>query len=81
MNILGITYGNHDTSAALFKDGKLISACEEERFNKEKHTKQFPINSIKECLKLGKLKVEDINYIALSTDPKDKLENFGLKAH
>ena len=50
MNILGITYGNHDTSAALIQDGKLICACEEERFNKEKHTKKFPINSIKECL-------------------------------
>ena len=79
MNILGITYGNHDTSAALFKDGKLISACEEERFNKEKHTKQFPINSIKECLKLGKLKVEDINYIALSTDPKRQIRKFWLE--
>ena len=58
MNILGITYGNHDTSAALFKDGRLISACEEERFNNEKHTKKFPINSVKECLKLGKLKIK-----------------------
>ena len=41
MNILGITYGNHDTSAALIQDGRLICACEEERFNKEKHTKKF----------------------------------------
>ena len=79
MNILGITYGNHDTSAALFKDGKLISACEEERFNKEKHTKKFPINSVKECLKLGKLKIKNIDYIALSTDPKRQIRNFWLE--
>ena len=80
MNILGITYGNHDTSAALIQDGKLICACEEERFNKEKHTKKFPINSIKECLKLGKLKIEDINFIALSTDPKRQIRKFWLES-
>jgi len=34
MKILGINYGGHDTSAALIKDGKLICAFEEERFNK-----------------------------------------------
>ena len=79
MNILGITYGNHDTSATLIQDGKLICACEEERFNKEKHTKKFPINSIKECLKLGKLKIKDINYIALSTDPKRQIRKFWLE--
>ncbi len=79
MNILGITYGNHDTSAALIQDGKLICACEEERFNKEKHTKKFPINSIKECLKLGRLKIKDLNYIALSTDPKRQIRKFWLE--
>ena len=79
MNILGITYGNHDTSATLIIDGKLICACEEERFNKEKHTKKFPINSIKECLKLGKLEIKDINYIALSTDPKRQIRKFWLE--
>jgi carbamoyltransferase len=79
MNILGITFGNHDTSAALIKNGKLVCACEEERFNKEKHTKKFPINSINECLRLGKLKIKDINYIALSTDPKRQIRKFWLE--
>lgn len=79
MNILGITYGNHDTSATLIQNGKLICACEEERFNKEKHTKKFPINSIKECLKIGKIKIKDIDYIALSTDPKRQIRKFWLE--
>ena len=43
MKILGINIASHDTSAALIIDGKLICAFEEERFNKEKHTKAFPI--------------------------------------
>ena len=57
MNIIGLHCGGHDTSAALIKDGNLICAFEEERFNREKHTKKLPINSIKECLKLSKLKI------------------------
>ena len=44
--ILGICYGGHDTSATLMIDGKLISACEEERYNKEKHTRKFPSSAI-----------------------------------
>ncbi len=79
MNILGLHCGGHDTSAALIKDGKLICAFEEERFNREKHTKKLPINSIKECLKLSKLKIGDINYIALSTDPKRQIRKFYLE--
>ena len=79
MNILGINCGGHDTSAALIRDGKLICAFEEERFNREKHTKKFPIYSIKECLKFSKLKINDINYIALSTDPKRQIRKFWLE--
>ena len=79
MNILGINCGGHDTSAALIIDGKLICAFEEERFNKEKHTKKFPINSIKECLKFSKLKINDINHIALSNDPKRLIRKFWLE--
>ena len=49
MNILGLNIGTHDTSAALIINGKLICAFEEERFNKKKHTTEFPINAIYEC--------------------------------
>jgi carbamoyltransferase len=55
MKILGINIASHDTSAALIVDGKLICAFEEERFNKKKHTHAFPINAIKECLKVSKI--------------------------
>lgn len=79
MKILGINCGGHDTSAALFVNGKLVCAFEEERFNKEKHSKKFPINSIKECLKFSKLKINDIKYIALSTDPKRQIRKFWLE--
>jgi carbamoyltransferase len=39
MNILGINAVFHESAAALIVDGKLVAACEEERFNRIKHGK------------------------------------------
>ena len=79
MKILGINIASHDTSAALIINGKLICAFEEERFNKEKHTKAFPINAINECLKISKIKINAIDYIAVSTDPIRQIRKFWLE--
>ena len=79
MKILGINIASHDTSAALIVDGKLICAFEEERFNKQKHTKAFPINSIKECLKVSKNNINSIDYIAVSTNPLRQIRKFWLE--
>ena len=79
MKILGINIASHDTSAALIIDGRLICACEEERFNKKKHTNAFPINAIKECLKVSKNKINAIDYIAVSTDPIRQIRKFWLE--
>ena len=79
MKILGINIASHDTSAALIIDGKLICAFEEERFNKEKHTKAFPINAIIECLKVSKNKINSIDCIAVSTDPFRQIRKFWLE--
>ena len=35
MKILGLHHGGHDTAASITINGKLIAACEEERYNKE----------------------------------------------
>ncbi len=64
--VLGLNYGSHDTSACLMIDGELIAACEEERFNKQKHTKEFPINAINDCLKQSNLLINDIDEITFS---------------
>lgn len=64
MFILGINSKSHDTSAALVHDGKLIFAIEEERLNKEKHTRAFPINAVRECLKFANISIDEIDVIA-----------------
>tara|TARA_Y100001936_G_C16084705_1_gene680749 strand:+ start:199 stop:1926 length:1728 start_codon:yes stop_codon:yes gene_type:complete len=69
LNILGINYGGHDTSACLIINEKLIAACEEERYSKIKHTREFPINAINDCLKIGNISIDELDEIALSIDP------------
>ena len=50
MKILGLNTYHADTSACILIDGKLIAACEEERFSRVKHFSGFPINSINFCI-------------------------------
>ena len=69
MNILGLNYGGHDTSACITIKGKVIAACEQERYDYIKHSRNFPIDSIKDCLKIANLKMKDIDLISFSNDP------------
>jgi len=57
---------NHDPSAALFIDGKLIAAAEEERFLRDKHAKgKMPIESTRFCLEYAGIKPEQIDIVAV----------------
>lgn len=69
MIILGLNYYFHDSSAALIVDGQLIAALEEERFTRNKHTREFPHHAIAECLKVAGLSISDIDHIAVSIKP------------
>ena len=46
MYILGISAFYHDSAACLIKDGKIISAAQEERFTRKKHDSNFPRHAI-----------------------------------
>lgn len=69
MIILGLNYYFHDSTACIVKDGVLISAIEEERLNRDKHTQAFPELAIKKCLDLAGLEYSDIDHIAVSIKP------------
>ena len=68
MKIIGINAFHADSSACLVIDGKLISAVEEERFNRIKHWAGFPIKSIKYCLEQSNLNISDIDHISINID-------------
>lgn len=75
MIILGINAYHADSSAAIFQDGKMIAATEEERFRRIKHWAGFPSQAIEFCLKEANLGLEEVDWITIGRDPKAKLLN------
>ena len=65
MYILGINAYHGDSSACLLKDGEIIFAVEEERFNRIKHWAGFPSQSIKHCLRHASSQLCDVEHIAI----------------
>lgn len=69
MNILGISCFYHDSAACLLRDGKVIAAAQEERFNREKNSPAFPINAINFCLQSANMVMYDVDYIGFYEKP------------
>ena len=73
MNILGINAYHGDAAAAIIKDGRLIAAVEEERFNRFKHSAGFPAHAIRYCLEAAGITLEDLDHVGISRDPSAHL--------
>ncbi len=69
MIILGVNCFSHDTSACILSDGKLLAFVEEERFNRDKHTKSFPFQSINYCLETAGIEVEAVDLVGFAHKP------------
>jgi carbamoyltransferase len=69
MNILGISAFVHDSAACLVRDGRVVANVEEERFNRIKHTRAFPAQSIKFVLAEGAVDLRSIDVIAYNWSP------------
>lgn len=78
MNILGLNLG-HDSSCALIMNGKLVFASEQERYSKNKHTREFPKEAIIDCVKSQNLKINDIDLIVVGFLPERYVKEFFLK--
>ena len=72
MIILGINAYHADSSAAIFVNGKMIAAIEEERFRRVKHWAGFPELAIQFCLKEAGIGFEEVDHFAIGRDPKAK---------
>ena len=73
MIILGINAYHADSSAAIFVNGIMVAAIEEERFKRVKHWAGFPSLAIQFCLKEAGVTIEEVDHIAIGRDPKAKL--------
>ncbi len=75
MTIVGINAYHADASAAIFVDGKLVAAIEEERINRIKHWAGFPAKAIAFCLQEAQVSVDDVTYFVIGRDTGAKLAN------
>ncbi|MFT7676198.1 MAG: carbamoyltransferase [Planctomycetota bacterium] len=80
MNILGLSFYYHDSSAALIKDGVLVAAAEEERFSRVKHDSGYPELAIEFALKMGGITIDDVDFVVFYEKPFVKFERMLLTA-
>ncbi|MEH6492210.1 carbamoyltransferase family protein [Halopseudomonas sp.] len=71
LTILGLSGAlSHDPSAALYIDGKLIAAVEEERFVRDKHAKnRMPYESAKFCLEQAGITPAQVDIVTIPFAP------------
>jgi predicted NodU family carbamoyl transferase len=53
----------HDAAACIIRDGELLAAIEEERFNRIKKTVKFPVNAIRACLSVAGVSPAEIGAV------------------
>ena len=64
MRIIGLNHGEFNSSAALAVDGGIVAAAPEERFIRQKKTKNFPKNALQFCLSQQQIKINSVDAIA-----------------
>jgi carbamoyltransferase len=66
--ILGVSFGYHDSAAAIIDDTKIIATSLEERFSRIKHDSSFPSQAIEFCLKEAGITIEEVEKIVYYED-------------
>src|SRR5438477_13083404 len=61
-----VGFAMHDSTAILLRDGQILSAIEEERLNRIKHTNCFPVGAINYCLNENGMTLSDVDRIAVN---------------
>lgn len=74
MIVLGISCYYHDSAAALVRDGKVVAAAEEERFNRIKHFDGFPEQAIRYCLREAGVTIRDVDHVGFYEKPMVKFD-------
>lgn len=73
-SILGISAYYHDSAACLVQNGEIIAAAQEERFTRKKHDPGFPLESVRYCLREGKISLGHLKYVVFYDKPLVKFE-------
>lgn len=73
--VLGLNCFHADSSAALVRDGHVIAAAEEERFNRVKHSAGFPLEAVRWCLRQGGVDLRQLDAVAVGMKPIDNVQD------
>ncbi len=69
MYILGFNCYVFNSAACLVKDGQLVAAAHEERFNRRKTSGEFPREAISYCLRQAGITLEDVDFVGFHWEP------------
>ena len=71
--VVGLSFGYHDSSCCIIRQGELLAAVQEERFSRVKNDKSFPKASLRYCLDAAGVTLEEVDCVAYYDDPEKKL--------
>lgn len=73
MYLLGLNAYHGNAAAAIFRDGVLIAATEEERIRRIKNWAGLPVEAVKFCLQEAGIGATELDLITVSRDPMAKM--------
>ncbi|WNC88116.1 carbamoyltransferase [Paraburkholderia sp. FT54] len=71
--VIGVSFGYHDSAAAIVRDGEIVAAAQEERFTRIRHDSGFPLNALRYCLREAGVTLADVSAIFYYENPVKKL--------
>ncbi len=74
MKILGICHDVFICSACVIADGQIVCAIPEERLDRVKQSRHFPVAAINKCLEQAGLSMAQIDEVAIAWNPAIELE-------
>ena len=69
MIVLGISAFDHDSAAAIIRDGSIVAAAQEERFSRVKNDAEFPRQAVAYCLGEAGVTLEKVDYVGFYDKP------------
>jgi carbamoyltransferase len=71
--VIGVSFGYHDSAAAIVRDGEIVAAAQEERFTRVRHDPGFPLNALRYCLREAGVTLAEVSAIFYYENPVKKL--------
>ena len=73
MIVVGVSALYHDAACAIFRDGQLVAAAQEERFTRRRFDPEMPANALRACLAEVGARISDIDHLAYYENPAARL--------